>query len=176
MKKLYLVVPIVCLIAFAFYYSGYREDAHAREEERLRLIAEAKAAEARERAEYQARVTREAREAAAEKARLAAERTAREQREKEEWEALNKELERVTLERDQVAQVSFDLSSSLRDEEDLLYRATMRLQSVKEEHKFLDEYMPSVTANRERLQAFLEEVDAARAASLAAQAATPRKK
>lgn len=170
MKKLYLIVPIICLIAFAFYYSSYREEARALQEERQRQVAEAEAQAAREKAEYQARVAREAREAAAEKARIAAERYAQEQREKEEWESLNKELERVTLERDKVAQQSFDLSSALRDEEDLLYRATTRLQSIQEEQKFLLEYMPSVSANRKSLQTFLEEVEAARTASLAASA------
>jgi len=87
---------------------------------------------------------------------------------------MSRAMDTLTSERDAEAQHSFDLSSTLRDEQDLLERAKNRMSVLSEEKKFLDSYLPAARANRARIQSFLEQVEAAKKAATATPASTGR--
>jgi hypothetical protein len=173
MKKVYLIAPLLLLAAFAFLYHGYRKEADAQALVLAQQKAEKEARETQERSAYQARVAEEARAAALEKQKAEAAKLAERQAREKAWEDLNREMENVTRARDDAAQKNFELSSTLRDEQDLLDRAKNRMRVLGEEKKFLDSYIPIARANRDRIQTFLTEVEAAEKA--AAEAASTKR-
>lgn len=171
MKKLYLIVPLLLLAAFAVYYNGYRKDAAEKERIAAQTKAETDAREARERTAYQEQQAAKTRADALAKqeadARKAAEIAAREK----EFTDLSRQLDALSAQRDEESSRSVDLSAALRDENDLLERAKNRMTVLGEERKFLDSYIPPARANRERIQQFLLQVEAAKKAAAAAAAA-----
>jgi transketolase len=173
MRKVYLIVPLLLLAAFAFLYHGYRKEADAQALVQAQEKAEKDAREALERTAYQNRVAEEARAAALEKQKVEAAKLAERQAREKAMEALSREMDGVIGARDAAAQKNFDLSSTLRDEQDLLDRAKNRMIVLGEERKFLDSYIPIARANRDRIHTFLTEVEAAQKA--AAEAANAKK-
>ncbi len=173
MRKVYLIVPLLLLAAFAFVYHGYRKEADAQAIVQAQQKAEKDAREALERTAYQNRVAEEARAAALEKQKAEAAKLAERQAREKAWEALSREMESSLASRDEAAQKNFELSSTLRDEQDLLDRAKNRMSVLGEERKFLDSYIPIARANRDRIHTFLTEVEAAQKA--AAEAASTKR-
>ena len=170
-KKLYLIVPLLLLIAFAVYYHGYRVEADALTRQRDAAIAEINAKEARDRDVYQKKVAKEAREAALVKAKEAADKAATIKAEETEYEALSKEQVAVEDAKNNAAMKADDLTAQLREETDLTRRANDRISILADEKKFLDTYIPLYTANRDHLSAFLTKVEETKKAVEAAQAA-----
>jgi len=173
MRKVYLIAPLLLLAAFAFFYHGYRKEADAQAVVQAQEKAEKDAREALERTAYQNRVAEEARAAALEKQKAEAAKLAERQAREKAWEALSREMESSLGARDEAAQKNFELSSALRDEQDLLDRAKNRMSVLGEERKFLDSYIPIARANRDRIHTFLTEVEAAQKA--AAEAASTKR-
>ena len=170
-KKIYLIVPLLLLAAFAFYYHGYRKEADEMARQREIQKAEQAKLDAKEKAEYQAKINAEARQTALEKQRKEAEKQAIIDAEEKEYDGLQKEQVRVMNARDDAAQKSSELSSSLRDEEDLTLRAQNRISILADEKKFLDTYIPLSKANRDRFYAFLTKVEETQKAVEAMEAA-----
>ena len=170
-KKIYLILPLLLLAAFAFYYHGYRKEADEIAKEReIQQAAQAKI-DAKERAEYQAKVAAEAREAAQEKARKVAEKQAQIDAEEKEYDDLQKQEVEVMNARDEAAAKFGDLSVQLREENEFTERAENRMSILADEKKFLDTYIPLSRANRDRLMAFLTKVEETKKEVEAAEAA-----
>lgn len=174
-KKIYLIVPLLLLAAFAFYYHGYRKEADELKRQREIQLAEQAKIEAKERAEYQAKVAAEARAAALEKARKAAEKQAQIEAEEKEYDDLQKQQVAVMNSRDDAAMKFNDLTTALRDEVDLTQRAENRMSILADEKKFLDTYIPLSKANRDRVMTFLQKVEETKKAVEAAEAAAKKK-
>jgi hypothetical protein len=172
----YFLAPLILLVAFAFYEHGYRVEMRLREEQAMQVEAEHRAELAREQAEYQARVLAEARRAAEERARVEEEKRARRAAQEAAWNQLNHDYEQAVIDRDDRAQRSFDLSVTLRDEEDLHRRVRETLDRAREEKAFLENWLPVAETNLGRLRAFLQRVAAAELARKEAEAATSTKK
>jgi hypothetical protein len=173
-KKIYLIVPLLLLAAFAIYYHGYRKEADLMAQQREIQQAELQKKEAKEKAQYQLEVAAKARDAAIAKAKKEAEKQAQIDAEEKEYEVLNKEQVVVMNSRDEAAQKFGDLSATLRDENDLAERARNRMSILADEKKFLDTYIPLSKANRDRFSAFLTKVEETQKAVEAAAAAAKK--
>lgn len=174
-KKIYLIVPLLLLAAFAIYYHGYRKEADEMAKQRDIQQAQLAKQEAKEKAEYQLKVAAEAREVALEKARKAQAKQDQIDAEEKEYDDLNKEQVVVMNQRDEAAIKFSDLSTSLRDENDLIERAQNRMSILADEKKFLDTYIPLSKANRDRFSKFLTKVEETKKEVEAAAAAAAKK-
>jgi hypothetical protein len=176
-KKIYIIVPLVLLAAFAFYFRGYSKEAAKMAAEKEAAAQALRVQEEQERATYQKKLADEA-HAIAEKKRQEIERKAAIiAAEQKEYEDLNKEQEEISKKRDDAMELSYSLSSNIRGEEDLTKRAQDRMAILVDEKKFLDQYIPISTSNRDRYLTFLKKVeDTKKAVEAAAAAAAAKKK
>ena len=176
-KKLYLIIPLLLLIAFAVYYHGYRKEADVLAAQKQATLDAINQKAAIERKAFQEKLAKEARAEAQRKTEAAAAKARIEENEQKEYEALNRELAKVTAQRDEDSQKFFDLTMSLRDEQDLNTRAKTRISTLNDEKKFLDSYIPIAKESSDNISAFLKKVEETKAAvEAAAKAAKQQQK
>jgi hypothetical protein len=175
-KKIYIIVPLVLLAAFAFYFRGYSKEAARMTAEKEAAAQALKAQEEQERATYQKKLADEARAIADKKRREIERKAAIIAAEQKEFEDLTKEQEDISKKRDDAMELSYTLSSKIREEEDLTKRAQDRMAILTDEKKFLDQYIPISTSNRDRYLAFLKKVEDTKKAVETAAAAAAKKK
>jgi hypothetical protein len=174
-KKIYVLVPLLLLAAFAFYFRGYSKEAAAiAQQKEAAAVAQKHQAEI-ERTAYQKKIADEAREAA-ERKRIEEERKAAIiVNEKKEFENLTAEQEEIARKRDEAVELSLTLSTKIREEKELTDRAQNRMEILADEKKFLDQYIPISTSNRDRLADFLKKVEDTKKAVEVAAAAAKKK-
>jgi hypothetical protein len=165
------------LIAFAVYYHGYRKEAEILASQKQAQLDAINQKAAVERKAFQQKLANEARAEAKRKAEAIAEKARIEEAEQKEFENLSRELVRVTTLRDEDTQKLFDLTMSQRDEQDLTKRAKTRIETLNDEKKFLDNYIPIAKESRDNLAAFLKKVEETKVAvEAAAKAAKQQQK
>ena len=176
-KKIYIILPLVMLAAFAFYFRGYSKEAERMAKEKEEAARVLKAQEEKERADYQKKIAEEARAIAEQKKKEAERKAAIIEAENEEYKNLQDEQSDLAKKRDDAMELSYTLSSKIREEEDLTKRAKDRMDILADEKKFLDQYIPISTTNRDRYMTFLKKVeDTKKAVEAAAVAAAAKKK
>jgi hypothetical protein len=178
-KKIYIILPLVMLAAFAFYFRGYSKEAERMAKEKEEAARVLKIQEEKDRAEYQKKIADDARKVAEEKRKEAERKAAIIEAEKNEYEALQLVQSDLSKKHDDAMELSYSLSSQIREEEDLAKRAKARIDILADEKKFLDQYIPISTSNRDRYMTFLKKVEdtkkAVEAANAAAAAAAKRR-
>lgn len=159
MKRIYFLLPILLVAAFAFYSADWNDSRRA-SQERAAQAAEAQAREdAAARAAYQARIQEEARAAAAEKTRAAAEKKAAIERDEARFEELEFLIGSASKQRDALSQRLYDETSIFYIEQDRRRRAEQNLERLQGEKTFLEAYIPRSLENQGELDANLDAVE-----------------
>lgn len=174
MKKVYFyfAIPLLMLAVFAVYYVQFHKEMVAREQAAAREAAIQAEKEKQQQLEYQKEQAAKAKAEAEKQRAEEAAKQAKKEAEEKAWNDLNDQYDKMVQKRDEAAQNSYDLSATLRDEQDLLQRAESKMERLKEEQSFLERYLPAVTANRDRMMKFLQDIkNAEEAAALAQQQA-----
>ena len=167
MKIIYLGIPSIIMIAFAFVYVDWAETARTlAEAERVAALAREKS-EAEAKARYQEEMREKARRVVAEKARQRAEKEAQDRAEEAHWREVNESLGEAIARRETLTESVYDRSRALYLEQERHLRAKESLERQGESERFLNAFLPEARSNRQRLQTLLGKAESLSLARLA---------
>ncbi|HVU36143.1 MAG TPA: hypothetical protein VHE61_22075 [Opitutaceae bacterium] len=177
MKKsyLYFIIPVVCTVVFAVYYSHYSGiynarlahiDEQKREERQKKLEDEAKA---RDKAIKEALATQELRK------KQKAERDAREAAERAAREKMGEELSKAREDERKYSEQVRRLQKDVQDSKDQIAKIQEDQKSLVQQAAFLRTYVKQAEGNQQSLMQVLQKIDDADKARAAAEKAAAKK-
>jgi hypothetical protein len=178
MKKAYVIFPALALLVFIGFWWSFRAEYQAKEQEKVRLIREAKIEKLQKEAEDRELAIKNAYAEQARRKLAKEEREAKDRADREARQAAVEARNKSFRDKDKLEKQLARLNGEVDVEKEAVAKLQEQKRKLIDEEKFLRTYVAMAEANAKSLTDLIDEIakaDAARAAAAAAAAAAARK-